>query len=100
MAGPTARALRASVKTAAVARNVANVVQVLATATAPAKLKVGINGFGRIGRLVMRAILARDDIEVCTIPLPPPSPLPHPHIHTQQGLCWSVHGATAPTGLS
>ena len=35
-----------------------------ATATAPAKLKVGINGFGRIGRLVLRSILARDDIEV------------------------------------
>jgi glyceraldehyde 3-phosphate dehydrogenase len=40
---------------------------VLATATAPAKLKVGINGFGRIGRLVMRAILARDDIEVVAV---------------------------------
>jgi glyceraldehyde 3-phosphate dehydrogenase len=28
------------------------------------KIKIGINGFGRIGRLVMRVCLARDDIEV------------------------------------
>jgi glyceraldehyde-3-phosphate dehydrogenase/erythrose-4-phosphate dehydrogenase len=28
---------------------------------------VGINGFGRIGRLVMRASLARDDIEVVAV---------------------------------
>ncbi len=27
-------------------------------------IKVGINGFGRIGRLVFRAALARNDIEV------------------------------------
>lgn len=31
------------------------------------KLKIGINGFGRIGRLVMRASLERDDIEVVAI---------------------------------
>lgn len=28
------------------------------------KLKIGINGFGRIGKLLMRASLKRDDIEV------------------------------------
>ncbi len=28
---------------------------------------MGINGFGRIGRLVMRASLARDDIEVVAV---------------------------------
>lgn len=28
------------------------------------KIKIGINGFGRIGRLIMRASLERDDIEV------------------------------------
>ena len=31
------------------------------------KIKVGINGFGRIGRLVFRAALERDDIEVVAI---------------------------------
>eukprot|EP00270_Netrium_digitus_P016505 TRINITY_DN5937_c0_g1_i3.p1 TRINITY_DN5937_c0_g1~~TRINITY_DN5937_c0_g1_i3.p1 ORF type:complete len:368 (-),score=101.96 TRINITY_DN5937_c0_g1_i3:233-1336(-) len=31
------------------------------------KIKVGINGFGRIGRLVLRAALDRDDIEVVAI---------------------------------
>ena len=30
-------------------------------------IKIGINGFGRIGRLVMRASLAYDDIEVVGI---------------------------------
>jgi glyceraldehyde 3-phosphate dehydrogenase len=29
-----------------------------------AKIKVGINGFGRIGRLVFRAAVERNDIEV------------------------------------
>ena len=28
-----------------------------------AKIKVGINGFGRIGRLVFRAAMTRNDIE-------------------------------------
>lgn len=32
-----------------------------------AKIRVGINGFGRIGRLVFRASLTRDDIEVVAI---------------------------------
>ena len=31
------------------------------------KVKIGINGFGRIGRLVLRAALARDDVEVVAI---------------------------------
>mmetsp|Transcript_6638 Transcript_6638/g.22114 ORF Transcript_6638/g.22114 Transcript_6638/m.22114 type:complete len:398 (-) Transcript_6638:59-1252(-) len=31
------------------------------------KIKIGINGFGRIGRLVMRACLNRDDIEVVAV---------------------------------
>ena len=31
------------------------------------KVKVGINGFGRIGRLVFRAAQTRDDIEVVGI---------------------------------
>ncbi|GMH39458.1 hypothetical protein BSKO_07356 [Bryopsis sp. KO-2023] len=31
------------------------------------KVKVGINGFGRIGRLVMRALLKRDDMEVVAV---------------------------------
>ena len=28
------------------------------------KAKIGINGFGRIGRVVFRAALAREDVEV------------------------------------
>jgi len=31
------------------------------------KIKVGINGFGRIGRITLRAILQRDDMEVVAI---------------------------------
>ena len=31
------------------------------------KIKVGINGFGRIGRITFRAILRRDDVEVLAI---------------------------------
>ncbi|KAK9820075.1 hypothetical protein WJX72_005828 [[Myrmecia] bisecta] len=31
------------------------------------KVKIGINGFGRIGRLVLRAALLRDDIEVVAV---------------------------------
>ena len=30
-------------------------------------VKVGINGFGRIGRLVLRASLTRDDVQVVAI---------------------------------
>ena len=32
-----------------------------------AKVKIGINGFGRIGKLIMRAALKRDDVEVVAI---------------------------------
>ena len=31
------------------------------------KVKIGINGFGRIGRLVFRAAQTRDDIQVVAI---------------------------------
>ena len=31
------------------------------------KIKIGINGFGRIGRMVMRAAIERDDVEVVAI---------------------------------
>ena len=34
---------------------------------APAKIRVGVNGFGRIGRLVMRACLERPDVEVVAV---------------------------------
>ena len=30
-------------------------------------VKVGINGFGRIGRITLRSILDRDDVEVVAI---------------------------------
>ena len=33
----------------------------------PYKIKIGINGFGRIGRITFRAILKRSDIEVVAI---------------------------------
>ena len=35
-------------------------------------IKIGINGFGRIGRMVFRAAQARDDIEVVDITTHPP----------------------------
>ena len=31
------------------------------------KIKVGINGFGRIGRLVFRAAMAKDNVEIVGI---------------------------------
>ena len=31
------------------------------------KVKLGINGFGRIGRLVLRIVAKRDDVEVVAI---------------------------------
>ena len=31
------------------------------------KTKIGINGFGRIGRLVFRAMLDRDDMDIVAI---------------------------------
>ncbi|RZC62605.1 hypothetical protein C5167_024363 [Papaver somniferum] len=34
---------------------------------APAKIKIGINGFGRIGRLVARVSLQRDDVELVVV---------------------------------
>ncbi|RZC70074.1 hypothetical protein C5167_035089 [Papaver somniferum] len=34
---------------------------------APAKIKIGINGFGRIGRLVARVALQRDDVELVAV---------------------------------
>ena len=40
------------------------------------KAKIGINGFGRIGRLVFRAALAHDDVEVVGYD-------PHPSIRGQ-----------------
>ena len=34
------------------------------------KTKIGINGFGRIGRLVFRAALTHDDVEVVGLNAP------------------------------
>ena len=31
------------------------------------KIKIGINGFGRIGRMVLRASLQRDDVQIVAI---------------------------------
>ena len=38
------------------------------------KAKIGINGFGRIGRIVFRAALKRDDVEVVALNDPFMSP--------------------------
>ena len=38
------------------------------------KAKIGINGFGRIGRVVFRAALAREDVEVVALNDPFMSP--------------------------
>ncbi len=37
-------------------------------------IKVGINGFGRIGRLVFRAGIVRDDIEIVAVNAPDKTP--------------------------
>jgi len=42
-------------------------VKAVASTATTDKIKVGINGFGRIGRLVMRAILERDDVEIVAV---------------------------------
>ena len=39
----------------------------MAAAGDEGKIKIGINGFGRIGRLVMRACLEREDVEVVAV---------------------------------
>ena len=31
------------------------------------KAKIGLNGFGRIGRLIMRASIGRDDVEIVAV---------------------------------
>ena len=38
------------------------------------KIKIGINGFGRIGRLVFRAAICADDIEVVAVNAPDKTP--------------------------
>ena len=37
-------------------------------------IKVGINGFGRIGRLVFRSGIVRDDIEIVAVNAPAKTP--------------------------
>jgi len=64
--GSTAKALRQSLSAKAPVA-AARKFTVRAVAAPPAtteKIKIGINGFGRIGRLVMRIILSRDDVEI------------------------------------
>lgn len=34
---------------------------------APDKIRIGVNGFGRFGRLVARVILERDDIDLIAV---------------------------------
>ena len=46
---------------------VVNALSEVLPAASGEKIRVGINGFGRIGRLVMRASLVRDDIEVVAV---------------------------------
>ena len=42
------------------------------------KIKIGINGFGRIGRMVLRASLQNDSVEVVVKPKPKPKPKANP----------------------
>ena len=37
-------------------------------------IRIGINGFGRIGRLVFRAGIVRDDIEIVAVNAPDKKP--------------------------
>ncbi|GFH29314.1 glyceraldehyde-3-phosphate dehydrogenase [Haematococcus lacustris] len=53
--------LASRTRVAATTRSRATVVR------AEAKIKIGINGFGRIGRLVLRSTLEREDVEVVAI---------------------------------
>ena len=61
---------------------------VLMAAEGPARLKVGINGFGRIGRLVTRVISARDDVEIVAVngALPRPCSFAIPNHGTPSGV--------------
>jgi glyceraldehyde-3-phosphate dehydrogenase/erythrose-4-phosphate dehydrogenase len=51
------------------------------------KLKVGINGFGRIGRVTLRLLLDRPDIEVVAV-----NDLTAPEANAHLLQCDSVHG--------
>ena len=76
------------------------------------KIKIGINGFGRIGRLVLRASAERDDVEVVAIndpflsspwyrwPLLPPGPAgpSAPGTHPVPPGCHPVRRRAAPPG--
>lgn len=44
------------------------------TGSSGSKIAIGISGFGRIGRLVMRVTEARDDVEVVMINVSPEHP--------------------------
>eukprot|EP01083_Nonionella_stella_P039572 107617_1 len=54
-------------------------------------LKVGINGFGRIGRMVMKASLKRDDIQVVAVN----DPFTNPEYMAYQFKYDSTHGRFA-----
>ena len=58
---------RVSTVTRASKDPVVNALSEVLPAASGEKIRVGINGFGRIGRLVMRASLVRDDIEVVAV---------------------------------
>jgi glyceraldehyde 3-phosphate dehydrogenase len=70
MVGAGAKVLSAGVaaKAPVSLRKVNTLVQAIASEKATTeKIRIGINGFGRIGRLVMRVALLRDDIEVVAV---------------------------------
>lgn len=57
-------------------------------------IKIGINGFGRIGRLVFRAGIVRDDIEIVAVNAPDKTPEQLAYVTKFD----SVHaGSTAPS---
>jgi glyceraldehyde 3-phosphate dehydrogenase len=70
MVGAGTKALSAGVaaKAPVCKRNAAIIVQAIAAEKLTTdKIRIGINGFGRIGRLVMRVALTRPDIEVVAV---------------------------------
>jgi len=67
-----------------------NIIHTFSTmsSSSSAKIKIGINGFGRIGRLVARAALARNDVEIVAIN----DPFLDPKYASYQLHYDSVHG--------
>lgn len=68
-------------------------------------VKVGINGFGRIGRIVFRNAIEHDDVEIVAVndPFIEPTYAVSKHASTSRGAALGNHqsspGSTLPTEL-